>query len=241
MAEIKTVGIVIRRADYKDSDRILTLLTERSGATVVSARGCRRAKSPLLAASELFTYGEFVLFENKGRYTLSSCDVRESFYPLREDVDKLYAATYMLNLVNAAATEQENAAAQLKLLYYALSFTAYSQRSPVDMALCFSIKYLAALGFSPMLTACAVCGRDLRGDKRAGFDAYSGGAVCLAHAKGMEVSALSLEALRRMLLLSEEDMERVTLPEAVRNELTIAVNDYAEKTLERRFKGMAPG
>ena len=241
MSEIKVMGIVTRHADYKDSDRILSLFTERYGMLTVSSRGCRRPNSPLLSSSEMFVYGEFVLFENKNRYTLSSCDVREAFYPLREDTDKLYAATYMLSLVNAGSTEQESSGAQLRLLYYALTYCAYTDMAPVDIAVCFAARYLALLGFSPALTRCAVCGRDLRGDSSILFDASAGGAVCTGCGAGDTVSSLSLslEAVRRMLLLSDEDMKLVRLPERVRQELRRIINEYAEYSLERRFKALS--
>lgn len=62
MPSIKLNGIVTRYADYKDNDRMLTLFTYEQGLVSCAARGCRRAKSPLMGASELFVSGEFVLF-----------------------------------------------------------------------------------------------------------------------------------------------------------------------------------
>lgn len=44
MGELKTEGIVLRYADYKDADRMLTLLTPDYGLISVSARGVRRAE-----------------------------------------------------------------------------------------------------------------------------------------------------------------------------------------------------
>ena len=87
VAEIKTVGLVARCVNYKENDRILTILTPDRGKLTVSSRGCRRPKSPLLACSQPFCYGEFVLFLNKERYSLNQCDLRETFYDLRLDVD----------------------------------------------------------------------------------------------------------------------------------------------------------
>ena len=53
------------------------------------------------------------------------------------------------------------------------------------------------------------------------------------------VSALSLEAVRRMLLLSDQEMGKVRLPEQVRKELKHAINGYAEHALERRFQAFS--
>jgi len=232
-------GIVVRYANYRDNDRILDILTAEMGLVSAAARGCRRQKSPLLSASELFVFGEFVLFGTKDRYSVNSCDVRETFYPLREDMGRFAAGAYMLSLIQAGVTTGEKSDAQFSLLYHALSFTAYGDVNPTDMAICFAVRLLSLLGFRPSLTSCAICGRDIKQEKLLQFSAESGGAVCShCSARGQKVSALSLEALRRMLLLSDGDIKKVSLPERVRNELKPAVNEYAEHVLERRFKAM---
>ncbi len=232
-------GIVVRYVNYRDNDRILDILTGEMGLVTASARGCRRPKSPLLSASELFVFGEFVLYGAKERFSVNACDVRETFYPLREDMERFASAMYMLSLAQAGATAGEKSDAQLSLLYHALSFTAYTDAVPADMAVCFAMRYLSLLGFRPSLTQCAVCGCDLTREKQLIFSAEAGGAVCSRCQKGgQKVSALSLEAVRRMLLLEDGDIKKVRLPEPVRAELKHMVNEYAEHVLERRFKAL---
>ncbi|MDR0840709.1 MAG: DNA repair protein RecO [Christensenellaceae bacterium] len=240
MASVTVCGIVLRYANYKDYDRILTLFTRERGVVSASARGCRRPGSKLLGASELFIYGEFVLFESRGKYTVDSCDVRERFYPLRENIDKFTAATYFLSLAGSASAKEQKATALFTLLYYALSFLAYGEQAPLDIALCFTARCLHALGYSPALTHCVRCGQDLRGLPRMGFDPAAGGAVCGAClCQGdLPVTPLSLEAVRRMLLLRDEDMNKVVLPQQVRQELQRALGDYAEYVLERKFAAL---
>ena len=41
-----TKALVLRGVDYKESDRILTLLTRDMGKVTVSARGCRKKNRP---------------------------------------------------------------------------------------------------------------------------------------------------------------------------------------------------
>ena len=239
MALCTVNGIVVRYANYRDNDRMLDILTAEMGLVSAVARGCRRQKSPLLCACELFVYGEFVLFGAKDRFSVNACDVRETFYPLREDMGRFAAGMYMLSLVQSGATAGEQARAQLSLLYHALSFTAYTDLNPTDTAIVFAVRYLSLLGFRPSLTQCAVCGRDLTRQSKLVFSAEAGGAACAACApRGQQVSALSLEAVRRMLLLEDGNINKVRLPEQVRSELKHLVNEYAEHVLERRFKAM---
>ena len=185
-----------------------------------------------------------VLFLNREKYTVESCDVREPFYPLREDVERFSAGAYMLSLINEGTAAEQPNEALLSLLLYALSFTAYSECAPLDMALCFAARCLQTLGYSPAVTRCAACGCDLRAARELHFSAAAGGALCSACTHGfgtdaVPISALSLEALRRMLMLSDAEMGKVRLPERVRNELKHAINGYAEHVLERRFKALS--
>lgn len=237
MASLTLNGIVLRHANYRDSDRILTIFTRERGTAAAAARGCRRPGSRLLACSEIFTYGEFVLFEGHGRYTVDACDVRERFYPLREDMDRLAAGAYMLAVTEACTPRGQQSEELFDLLYYALSYAAYGKQIPADVAVCFLARCLAILGYTPRLTRCARCGEDLRPLPRMGFDPCAGGAVCGAcmGPDSVAVSPLSLEAVRRMLPLSNKDIERVVLPERVRAELKASLNAYAEYVLERRF------
>ena len=238
MASLTLNGIVLRHANYRDNDRILTIFTREQGTVTAAARGCRKCGSALLACSEIFTYGEFVLFEGRGRYTVDACDVRERFYALREDMDRLAAGAYMLSVAEACTPKGQQSEALFDLLYYALSYAAYGKQAPVDVALCFLARCLAILGYTPRLTRCACCGEDLRALPRLGFDPCAGGAVCGACMRpdSIAVSPLSLEAVRRMLLLSNQDMEKVALPERVRTELKAALNAYAEHVLERKLR-----
>lgn len=241
MPSLKVNGIVVRYSNYRESDRIVTLFTRELGLISCAARGCRNAKSSLLHASELFTYGEFVLFKTKDKYTLDSCTITDAFYPLREDISKLSAASYMVSVVNEGAQEGLISEKLLSLLLYALSFTAYSDANALDMAICFTLKALHELGYSPAITHCASCTRDIRSDEKLYFSAASGGAVCLNCAKSdaMEVSALSLEAIRRMLLLNDDETGKVKLPQRVRKELKFAVNSYAERIFEKKLKAFS--
>ncbi|MDO5110702.1 MAG: DNA repair protein RecO [Clostridia bacterium] len=230
-------GIVLRYANYKESDRILTIFTREQGLISASARGCRRPKSPLLGASEPFVYGEFALFErNGGKYTVDACDVRESFYPIREDVSRFAGGMSMLLLTEKSGAT-ENGEALFSLLYYALSFLSYGKAEPADITICFFVRALHQLGLRPALTECACCGKDLRARRQLRFAPQLGGAVCGECVEaGTPIQALSLEAMRRMLLLRDEDMDKVRLPAAVRAELKGAMRAYASYILEYDFK-----
>lgn len=237
MAITRVNGVVLRYTNYRESDRILTIFTRESGLLSATARGCRRPKSALMPVTELFVFAEFVLFENHGHYSINEATVKESFYPLREDVSRFAAAMAMLTVTEKGATAQKNEAL-FEALYYALSFTAYGDGHPADMAICFLLHALDSMGFRPALTQCANCGKDLRDVHGLRFYAVQGGACCDAHGFGMPVRPISMEAARRILRLSPEALQKVVLPTDVRVELLRAMGEYAENMLECSIKSL---
>lgn len=236
MALLTANGIVLRYADYKESDRMLTVYTREYGKLDMSARGCRRPGSRLMNAAQPFVCGEMVYFSNRGRLSLDSCEIRESFYQLRTDVRSFAAGSYLLAAVNAATIGEERNEAVYDLLYYALSFLTYGVADGRDVALACLVKLLDISGYCPALVRCARCGVDVRNEKRLRFSAESGGALCPECSGGEPVTALSLEAVRRMLLLPVGELDRVKLPDRVRAELLPLINKYAEAVFEVRLK-----
>lgn len=240
MSLLKVNGIVLRYSDYKENDRMLTLFTRENGRVEVIARASRRAKSPLLSATQPFAYGEFVLFKNQDRYSVNSCDIKEMFYNISEDVDRFAAGAYMLSLINDTIQLEEPNEELFSLLYHSLSFLAYSKCNHIDLTICFLVKLLDISGYRPSITACAKCGRDLRQESTMGFISSFGGAVCSSCCPtAVSIEPISLEALRRMLLLSDLEMQKVVLPENVRTKLANLLNDYAETVFEHTFKSFS--
>ena len=180
MPSVKTLGIVLRHADYRDNDRMLTLLSPTHGRIDALCRGCKRPQSPLLSCSEWFALGEYVLFAGKGRMTVSACQLQDSFYPLREDYDLLTWATYMLAICEAAAQPGERAMDLFTLLTRSLSRIAYKDMDPRSVTAAFLLLFAAAMGYRPRLSHCIRCGRRLAPEDAYLMDIEEGGLCCAA-------------------------------------------------------------
>ncbi len=228
MADLTLKGMVIRTVDYRDNDRILTLFTAEQGRVDAKARNCRKATSPLLACTQPFTYGEYQLFYHKNKYIVDQGEVLESFYPLREDVGRFAAASLCASLCLEGVQAEEGSAEIFSLLYHTLSFLTYGDNDPGDLTACFLIRCLSLMGFRPAITHCAVCGRDLREDPVIRFLPDKGGAVCAACSPvGRKIGKTALEAMRRMLLLDDDQLGRVKMKEPLRAEVLSRLLPYA--------------
>lgn len=105
--DIKTDAIVLQAIDYKDNDKLLTLFTPSLGKITVGARGVKKATAKLAFAAQPFCFAEYVLAEKGGRYTLTGAYLHESFFSLRYDIVRFYAACAATEVCLAILMENE--------------------------------------------------------------------------------------------------------------------------------------
>ncbi len=181
MKQTEKTAIVLRYANYGERDRMLTLFSPTRGLIEAAAHGCRRPRSRLLRASELFTLGDFELFEKGGRYTVTGFSLIENFYPLRNDWERLNAGMYMLNLCEAAIQPGENSQELFMLLLHTLSRLTFSDQPWVPLLSGFLAHFANTQGYRPRLRHCVVCGERIADGAPAALDLREGGLVCGRH------------------------------------------------------------
>ena len=175
MAYITTQAIVLHTADYRENDRMLSLLSPEYGQLDALCRGCKKPQSPLISAAQAFAYGEYVLYQSKGRMTVTSFQLIDSFYPLREDYERLRYAACMLEIMHVQALPGEGNARLFLLLARSLKRLCYMPLEPRAVTAAFLLMDAALSGWRPRLDACIHCGRPLPADAPVFFDIEGGG------------------------------------------------------------------
>lgn len=179
MAALTTRGIVLRFANYREHDRMLSILSPDYGLIDALSRGCRRPKSALMPASELFVYGEFVLYRSNDRFTLTSCQLDDTFYPLRLDPYRLTCASYMAALCHAGAQPGQEAQRMFELLLRGLYQLGYDENNtPLTLTTAFLLQFADAMGYRPRMRRCAHCRTPLPEEGPWQFDVAAGGFCC---------------------------------------------------------------
>jgi len=64
--QLVTEGIILRRTDYGEADRIITLLTPEQGKVRLMTKGVRRIKSKLAGGIELFSVSTLTYLQGRG-------------------------------------------------------------------------------------------------------------------------------------------------------------------------------
>ena len=183
MAQIVTHAIVLRRVNYRENDRMVTLFSPTMGRVDALCRGCRRQKSPLLAASELFCAGEYVLYQQRDKMTVTGCTVTDTYYPLREDFERLAHGMYALELCAAGIQPAQENERLFLLLLRSLAHLSYGQAEPRRVTVVFLMGMMSLLGFRPQVGRCCQCSRNIELPEddsvlAAAFSPEAGGVLC---------------------------------------------------------------
>lgn len=193
MGTIKLRGIVISERVKGESNKQVTVLAKGMGRVLLSARGAKNAKSRLLAATQLFSYADFVAYEGRGFYSVTQAELLAGFYGLRTDMEKLAEAVYLAELTDCACPEGTEQDGILSLLLYALAVMEKGVLPPRMVSRIFELKLMQISGFFAP-PACAVCGGEEGG---LFFDGRLGAFFCGKHRTGG--SEELLEAVRRAI------------------------------------------
>ena len=117
---MKTKALVLRDVSYKESDRMLTLLTQDRGKMSASARGSRKKGSPIAAGTQLLCWSELVLYEYRGRWSVKEAAVERQFRGVRRDLERFALGCYFAETAQTLALEDLPAPDLLSLLLNSL-------------------------------------------------------------------------------------------------------------------------
>jgi len=158
---IKVRGLVLREYEAGESDKRLVIFCKGQGRLLVYARGARKPSSKFMAAAQLFTYADFVLTQGHGFYALAQAQVIESFYPLREDYDRLMAAHLVAEVCEKTLWDNLESDSLLLLALKSLSILAKGKIPPIQVACVFLFRFFDVHGLRPQTDVCIICGNTM--------------------------------------------------------------------------------
>lgn len=107
MNNFKTEGIIIKRTNFGEADRIITLLTPYYGKLRVIAKGSRKITSKRAPNLELFTHTSFVIHKGKtGNYVVEAKAI-QPFEHIRTDFDRVKITYQIIELINILTRDGE--------------------------------------------------------------------------------------------------------------------------------------
>lgn len=234
----RTEGIVLKRVDMGETDKLLTLYTPHLGKIRAMAKGVRRPTSRLGGHVELFTHSSMMLAKGRNLDIVTQSQTVNSFIQLRDDLWRTTHAYYVTELLDQVTEERLENYPLFQLLLATLSRLAHD-RNPDTAVRFFETRALGYLGYQPELRNCVQCRRPLRPEGNF-FSASAGGVLCLDCGRPEPTAkALTVSAFKVLRVLQNGDYalaSRIRLNEPLRHELESILRGCLQFILERELK-----
>ena len=147
-------GIVLRRIDYGETDRILTVLTLEHGKIGVIARGVRKSQSRLASRTDLFTRSRMQLARGRGELDVLTQAETVAATPLRSDARRAACASLCAELTDRVLESHHADPEIYALVASALTACADPERDPRAAIVWFARRMVDRLGYAPQLLDC---------------------------------------------------------------------------------------
>lgn len=235
--EEKICGLVIRETDYRESDKILTVLTKELGKISVCARGVRNSRNKNSTSTRFLNYSEFILSGGKNNfYYMSQCTLIHSFYKISEDVVKLALATYLAQLTADIMPECSESGDSLTLLLNTFFVLANSDKDLNIVKSAFELRLVAEQGYMPNLSCCNGCGEITY---PMFFDTSNGGLWCQSCAKkGVKVEKNVIDVLNYILYCPLKKLYSFNISENIAKTVYSCCEQYAISVAGRPPKSL---
>jgi len=145
----KTEGIIIKRINFAEADRILTIFTKHYGKIKAIAKGIRRIKSRRAPHLELFNDVSLFLAKGKDLDIITEAQLINSFSNLRKDLRKIGLGFEICELVDQLTREGQVQRRVFNLLLACLNDLNHLNKEERRKVEAFKKELLEELGFLP--------------------------------------------------------------------------------------------
>ena len=186
-------AVVLKTDDFGDANRVVTLFTKELGKLEANAYGCRRARSPLSGALQMFNHISAQIIHGSKVDTIREADIINFYDALTNDLERLAYASFFFEIVNRMTFPRQRELETFNLLIKALP--VLSKRNPRVAALIGACQFMETSGVQLNFSRCVHCGREIFED--AAISLLDGGAVCMDCVDIAQDTRPYPEALRR--------------------------------------------
>lgn len=226
----KSTGIILRRHDYGEADRIFTIITP-AGKVSAIAKSVRRIRAKLASHLDVFAEIDLMLAIGKRLDVVTSARITRH-YRLAEDYERMWRGFLFLEMVDKLSGEQDTAE-----IYHCLceGLELLEKIPPATAELAFKLRLLDVLGRTPQLERTVDTQETAQANRAYGFD-YALGGIRTSPVDGGELTPEALKLWRLCLRMSQQQIGKVEQTELVaRASLPVCDRFYAY-LFDVRFK-----
>ena len=235
----RTRAVILRRRNYGDADRILTVYTPSFGKRFLIAKGARKTASRKAGHLELFNHASLLVAQARTWDIITESVTVESYRCLRADLDSISQAAYICELVDAFGGEDDENRPLWDLLLFSLRELDANTEDVALLLRWFELKLLALMGFQLQLFDCLGCGEGLRAVRNF-LHLQAGGVYCPGCGQTLKnaepIAPQVLKILRHLTRVEWPEVRHVRLRQATAQAVEEVLHRYLVFVLERRLK-----
>ena len=221
----KVKGIIIKDINYKESSKILHILTREYGNIGVISKGCRNMKSKLRSVSSKLTYGYFYISKKDELSTLIEVDIIDDLKNIKKDFSKIGYLSYLVDLTNQVIKETNNFS-----LFDIMSSAIEKINSGFDPMIITNIvelKFLEDLGVKPILDCCSICGSK---EEIVTISSDTGGYICRnCYTNQYVVDLKTIKLLRMFYYVDISKIKELNILDKNKYEINNFLTSYYER------------
>ncbi len=141
-------GIIIKSNDYKEKDRLLSVLTSDRGLITICAKGVAKPGSSLGFVSMPYMLCDFVVSVSHGYYYLKDATIIESNSKIMESLEQMTVAAHIASCLDDCTLQSENAKEAYELAVYAFYMLANNKEKYLLIYSAFNWRLLTIAGFT---------------------------------------------------------------------------------------------
>lgn len=105
---LKTEGIVIKRRNFGEADKLITVFTKHNGKIQIKASGVRRIASRRSPHVELLNHSIITVYKANKYPVLSEAHTIDSFSDIKSDLQKVGIAYHICELIDGLCPEEQD-------------------------------------------------------------------------------------------------------------------------------------
>ncbi len=238
----RTEAIVMRRTDFGEADRLLTLFSREKGKIKAIAKGARKPQSRKTGHVELFMRSTFFVAVGRDLGIVTQAETVEAHAPLRHDLVRATYAAYYVELLDRFVGEEDPHAGVYQLLSDGLVWLTEMETAELPLAArYYELRLLSLTGFQPRLFHCVACTSPIA-EQDQFFSAELGGLLCPdcyeADRNAKPVTAVVVKVMRYLQSRPWATVKVLRLQRPLHSQLEVIMHYYLTYILERNLKSV---
>lgn len=237
----RTPALILKRQNFGEADRLLTVMTPDHGKFNVIAKGARKPNSTKTGHVELFTRVDMLVSRGRELDIATQVEMTEPYLPLREDLQRGAYASYAAELMDRFTFDEDPDISDLyTLLDHVLGWLC-DDPDPRRVVRYYELLLLDAIGFRPELQECVMTHEAIKPEDQ--YFSYAEGGVVSPQAMHLSasttaVSMLVLKLLRYMQRSPYPHIKSLTISPQLHTEVERLMLGYMTYLLERRLQSV---